>query len=342
MTKQVKILTRYVIVALSIGLITIGCIKTKKSPGIERPVIISQDTTEKKDFNDEEILAVSLFGRSFTRMALPDYILSKRKRDLDAAKINYENNPDSLKAIIWYGRRLGYLGRYKEAVEIFSVGVDKYPESFKLLRHRGYGYIILRKFEKAINDLERAAFFMRGDPVEIEEDGIPNYRNVPLTTSQFNVWYYLGIAYYFRGNYDKAISSFRKCLEFSKNDDLLVASTDWLYMTYRKIGNREIAESLLEPVEPKMRIIEKFPYHKRLLLYKGLIEPKDLLREPSSKLTSITQKYGLANWHYYNGRKQTAKQLFEEILTHDYWFALGYIGAEVELYNMGFDITYIQ
>ncbi|MFM7193830.1 MAG: tetratricopeptide repeat protein, partial [Bacteroidota bacterium] len=142
---------------------------------------------------------------------------------------------------IWYGRRLGYVQRMDDAIAAFTAGLVQYPESWKLLRFRGHRYISTRQFARAIDDLEQAAKLMEGQKSEIEPDGEPNALNIPLSTYQYNVWYHLGLAHYLTGDFEKAIGDFRECLKLSANDDLMVASCDWLYMSCRRAGDDRTA-----------------------------------------------------------------------------------------------------
>ena len=314
------------ILTLSITLILIqGCIQTESRS--EEPEEVAADTLASTDYQAISLMGVGLSEKTFTTRVLRD-----RQRNLDLAKANFDLYPDSLEHIIWYGRRLAYLSKYKEAINVYSDGLVKHPNSFELLRHRGHRYITIRRFDKAIKDLEEAAFHVRGIPPLTEPDGLPNRKNIPLSTVQFNIWYHLGLAYYLSGDFDKAISSYKKCMELSVNDDLLVATTDWLYMTYRKIGNTELANSLLEPIKNRMDIIENMDYHNRLLMYKGLKEAGDLisLSNTENPIDNPTLGYGVANWLLYNGDTDQARSVLDRILQNADWDSFGYIAAEVD------------
>lgn len=317
-----------------------GCIETEsRGENDQEPPTVTVTppvTTEAQPTDAFE--AMSLLGNKL----YPPHFASrrdslKRSRQLNRAKRNYDDNPDSLDNIIWYGRRLAYLYNYRESINIYSEGLKKFPESYRLYRHRGHRYITIRDFDNAIADLERAAFYIRDLPVEIEKDGLPNKRNIPRTSVQFNIWYHLGLAYYLKGNFDKAISAYKRCLNVSNNDDMLVAATDWFYMTYRKIGNVEAAEALLDPITPRMSIMENYSYHNRLLMYKGLKQPEDIFdssKDLDIDVKLITQGYGVGNWYYYNGEVNKAIEIFESIVRSEAWHAFGYLAAEVELANI--------
>ncbi len=277
--------------------------------------------------------AISLFGKPLYRMNLSPEQKAILDANLAEARANYEKDPSDQENIIWYGRRLAYLWRYKEAIEVYSQGLERYQDSYKLLRHRGHRYITVREFDKAIADLEEASRLIEGLSDEIEPDGAPNAAGKPRSTSHSNIWYHLGLAYYLNGEFEKALSSYRECLKFSKvNDDMLAATADWLYMTLRRLGKEGEARAILGLITPEMDILENSAYHRRLLMYKGQFEPTQLL-DPATlnEMNLLTQGYGVANWYYVNGDKEKAKALLEKILESSYWSAFGYIAAEADL-----------
>ena len=114
----------------------------------------------------------------------------------------------------------------------------------------------MRLFDRAIDDFNRAAQLMTPYPPEIEPDGAPNRLNIPLSNTQFNIWYHLGLAHYLKGDFEKAEQAYIECLKASDNDDLLVATIDWFYMTYKRQGKDEVAEGLLGNISDSLKIIE--------------------------------------------------------------------------------------
>jgi tetratricopeptide (TPR) repeat protein len=259
-------------------------------------------------------------------------------KNYELAKKNFKANPNE-ENTIWLGRRTAYLGKYKEAVEIYTQGLEKFPYSYKLYRHRGHRHITTRKFKKAIEDFKKAAQLVKGKPLEIEPDGIPNKANIPLSNTQFNIWYHLGLAYYLIGDFERAASSYRQCMKWCKNDDTLVATVHWLYMTYQRMNNKKAAEKLLIPITKDMKIIEDYSYHDLVLMYKGLKTPGSLLvykkeRGTDPALENATRGYGIGNWYYYNGQKEKAKEMFEKVLKTKNRAAFGYIAAETDYKGM--------
>ena len=87
---------------------------------------------------------------------------------------------------------------------MFSKGVQAHPNNPRMYRHRGHRYITTRQFDRAIADFEKAVTLIKGTPDEIEPDGAPNPTGKPRSTLHFNIWYHLGLAYYLKGDYQKA------------------------------------------------------------------------------------------------------------------------------------------
>jgi tetratricopeptide (TPR) repeat protein len=276
--------------------------------------------------------AVSLLGAPLYSPELPLDRRQELEADLARAYADYERNPDNADAIIWLGRRVAYLGRYRDAIDIFTEGVRKHPDDARMYRHRGHRYITVRRFGEAVADLERAATLMAGRPDEVEPDGQPNELNVPLTTLQGNVWYHLGLAYYLRGDFSRAAHAFRNSLIVARNDDSRVSSSDWLYMSLRRAGRDQEAAAVLEPIRPDMRIVENQAYHRRLLMYKGLLTPESLLAPEGQDPVSVaTQGYGVGNWYLVNGRGEEAEEIFWRVTSAENWAPFGYIAAEADL-----------
>jgi tetratricopeptide (TPR) repeat protein len=279
--------------------------------------------------------AVSLLGEPLHRPALAPETRARLERDLAEARAAHERDPGDADAIIWLGRRLAYLGRYREAVEVFGEGARRHPADARMLRHRGHRHITLRQFDLAVADLERATELVRGRPDEVEPDGAPNRYNIPTSTLHSNIWYHLGLAHYLRGDWERALAAYRECVRVSDNDDMRVATADWLYMTLRRMGRDAEAAEVLRPIRREMRILENHAYHRRLLMYRGELPPDSLLAPDADALQMATQGYGVGNWYLYNGRPERAREVFRAVLSHGNWPAFGHIAAETELRRMG-------
>lgn len=287
-----------------------------------------QDAPKDKETSIEKLETFTTpLGKEIT-IAIPS---EKMLTQYEEAKETYNANPDNVEAIIWYGRRTAYLGRYADAIGIYNEGIKKYPEEPRLYRHRGHRYISLRKFDEAISDLEKAAQLIQGTENEIEQDGMPNAQNIPVSTLHGNIWYHLGLAYYLEHNYEKAYDAYVKCRESGILPDNIVSSTHWLYMIQRRLGNEALANEMLKPIEPEMDVIENQSYYELCKLYKGLLPIDSLLQTETGSPSNDAIAYGLANWHFYNGEKEKAEKIMTDLVESTSWSSFGYIAAESDL-----------
>lgn len=277
--------------------------------------------------------AKGLDGRSFFAPELSAETKTRLDGALAAATADFVKNPDDVQNIVWVGRRLAYLSRYREAIEVFSRGVAKFPADARPLRHRAHRYITTRQFDKAIVDFEKASKLMTGKPNEGEPDGAPGRRPSPSATLKFNIYYHLGLAYYLKGDFAKALTAYRECMKYSTdNDDSLVATSDWLYMTLRRLGEKAEAEKVLGPIREGMNVLDNGAYYQRLLMYKGLRQPEQVLgSDEQDPLQIATQGYGVGNFYLVNGDTERAKAIFRRVVAGSQWAAFGFIAAEADL-----------
>ena len=251
--------------------------------------------------------------------------------NLAEAKAKFDAAPDSEEAAIWYGRRLGYLQRYTEAIQVYTDALNKHPNSVKLLRHRGHRYVSTRKFVNAIRDLTRAAELSDTIEDEIEPDGIPNARNEPRSTLKFNIWYHLGLAYFLNGEFGQAYSAFGQCHGISSlNPDMLCAATHWYYVATQRIGLLEDADLLLDGFDLTLDVIENQDYLDLILFYRGHYTAEAVL-DVSDPGQHATRGFGVAHYWKVKGETDKANNLFLEIVDEGNWPSFGMIACEAEL-----------
>ena len=277
----------------------------------------------------------SLFGTHLVSQQ-PDALKdSSRIAAFLDAEMKYRANPSDPDALIWYGRRAAYLGDYRRAIELFTEGIGKFPGDARFYRHRGHRYISLREFTNAISDLEKAADLIEGKTDIVEPDGIPNARNTPVSSLNTNIWYHLGLAYYLEGEMAGALDAFRECLAASTNPDMLVATSNWLYMINSRMGDKERAESVLEAITPGMDVFENMAYYDLLLFYKG-IKSENELRADSAGPDYMNDAiaYGVGNWYYCKGDTARAIEIFSSLIENGNWASFASISAEADLFRL--------
>lgn len=271
-------------------------------------------------------------GKSF----FPREIAAEKKAQLDTdlanAKRAYEAAPNDADSIIWYGRRLGYLERFQEAIAVFGEGITKHPTDSRIYRFRGHRYISVREFDKAIADLSRAAELIKGQSDAPEPDGAPNKLGIPTSTQHGNIYYHLALAHYLTADYAASMKVWDDALRIATNDDTRIAVNDWRYMTLRRLGRQADATALLKTVNKDLKIIENTAYFRRMLMYKGELPADSLLSQgETDPLQYVTQGYGVGNWYLANGDSTKAFAIFDKVVNSGYWAAFGFIAAEADI-----------
>ena len=281
--------------------------------------------------------ARSLLGEPLFPPTLPPEVASVYQAKLEAALSDLEASPDDADAIIWAGRRHGYLAHYRTAIELFGRGAELHPGDARFLRHRGHRHISVREFDQAIVDLKEATRMIEGQPDQVEPDGLPNALGIPTGTLHFNIWYHLGLAHYLNGEFELARAALRECMATARNDDTRVATAYWSYLTLRRLGRRDEALEILGRIDADMEIIENTSYLDLLLLFKGDVSATDLLGPGGeSTLEAATLGYGIAMSYVLAGDTERAGGILDQVLAaRDQWAAFGYIAAEAEVARMG-------
>jgi tetratricopeptide (TPR) repeat protein len=327
-----------VLFAAAVAVPVAGCVRNSRPPASERQAEPNQAAEEVRSPLPEGVEARSFLGENLTIPALPGDVEEARLQSFREAETALETNPDDADALIWMGRRTAYLGRYQDAIDIFSHALTLHPDDPRIYRHRGHRYITVRELGPAIEDLRHAADLAEGQPDEVEPDGLPNARNIPTSTLHFNIRYHLGLAYYLRGDFPAAADAYRTCLSVARHPDSEVAASYWLYLTLRRLHREDEARRVADDVRDDMDIIESGGYLDLLSLFKGRRTPEELMGPPGSEATleSTTTAYGVGMWYLLEGREEEARRTFQRILAaRDQWAAFGYIAAEAELAGLG-------
>jgi tetratricopeptide (TPR) repeat protein len=281
--------------------------------------------------------AISLLGSPLYPPPLPPETRERMEKELQLAIEAYRQDSSNVENLIWVGRRTAYLWRYREAIDIFTEGIKKFPEDARLYRHRGHRFVTVREFDRAIADLTKALSLVEGKEDEIEPDGQPNKYNIPTSTLHTNIFYHLALAYYLKGDFENAYRFFNECRLRSKNDDMLCAATDWTYLALRRMKGPSAPTILLDTIHKEMRILENTAYHRRLLMYKGELQVDALLKlDDPTDLELATYGYGVAAWYLSGGDTVRAVSILQRVAQSPYWAAFGTIAAEADLRRLQF------
>jgi tetratricopeptide (TPR) repeat protein len=232
---------------------------------------------------------------------------------------NYLENPEEPENLLWLGRRTGILGRFREAVALYSLGVQKFPSDPRFLRFRGH------------------RFAGRLDEPELYASGGPSKDKLGVSSFHWNVWYHLGFVYFAAGSLEKAAEAYRECMKVSDNPESVIATSHWLYMVLKRIGRNDEAVELLETIETRHQVVEVGDYHETLLMYKGETSPEALLEKARSEgsVRFLTRGHAIGNLYLSVGETERAIRIFREVLATSQWTSGVYLLSEVELKKLG-------
>ncbi len=249
----------------------------------------------------------------------------------EARKI-YESDQGNADHLFALARAHDDSWQFRRSIELYSQGMERFPNDFRFPRYRGHRYISMRQFPKAIADLERAR---------------------KLASSGFDVAYHLGLAHYLNGDFKQAAREYGRCLELAghpvkkgnlppavrscteldEDDNSRIALAEWQYRALLRAGDKPNAAALLGAIREGMKVSTNGAYYRTLLYYKGLMKQDEILPKPNSADSNAfpTIAYGIALHHQLEGRKQAACDLYRQIVEERAWSAFGYIAAEAEL-----------
>jgi len=240
--------------------------------------------------------------------------------------------PETVDNLLAAARVYDELWWFSKSIPVYTRGIKKFPTEFRFPRFRGHRYISTRRFGLAVKDLQKAR---------------------QLAPDSFDVAYHLGLAHYLQGHFGKAADAYGRCLalagkpapgtalpaglrgchELEKQDNSRVAITEWAYRSLRRAGRNAEAAKLLAAVTEGLTVGTNATYYQTLLYYKGLRQESAILPTSGAIQGNIysTAGYGIANFHWLEGRKARACEILNAIVSERAWNAFGFIAAETDL-----------
>jgi tetratricopeptide (TPR) repeat protein len=211
---------------------------------------------------------------------------------------------------------------YREAVATDTAGLALDPANGALLLERGHYELGLREFAAAKQDLQRAA---------------------KVAPDVLEVFYHLGLAHYFLGEFAKGAEAFGKARALAKTDDSLISSSNWLYASLRRAGKDAEAEAVLTRITPEVKNTDPHEvfYLRLLRFYQGKLSEEEVLPPAPTQADDLevelafdTTAYQVGNWNLYHHKAKRAKELFSKVVQGQVWNSFGFIGSELELKRM--------
>ena len=273
----------------------------------------------------DENIGQSLIGSPITAPAWSDETRARLEKDLEIARAVMEIAPEREDSFIWLGRRYGYLARNGEAVDVFTEGLEQFPDSYKLLRFRGRHLARNRAFERAIADYRRAAELVEFVQDSYEPDGIINARHQYLGSYRSNIHYYLGQTSWAIGDYQATLDGMTRAASepLVQHDDRRVATGFWQYLALRKLGRHSEAAAVVAEIPEGLELVENFDYYDGVRFFKGTLSEEELT--PRAGLNAM---FGIAMVNLIEGRTKKGADMLRKLVTNS---SQGYWPAESEL-----------
>jgi tetratricopeptide (TPR) repeat protein len=277
----------------------------------------------------EETVTETLIGTPVTEPAWRPETRARLEKDLEIARAVMEIAPEREDSYIWLGRRLGYLTRNGEAVDVFTQGLERFPDSYKLLRFRGRHLARNRQFERAIADYRRAAALVEGIQDSFEPDGIINARHQYLGSYRSNIHYYLGQTSWAVGDYQATLEGMLRAAAepLVQHDDRRVATAFWQYLALRKLGRDNEARIVVDAIPDDLQLVENHDYYLGVRFFNGSLDESALLAE-----AGLNSTFGVAMVHLIEGRTARAEEMLRDLVAGS---SQGYWPAETELLQLG-------
>ncbi len=218
-------------------------------------------------------------------------------------------DPRNVDRIIQLGIAQSGARQFREAIETFTRGMAIAQDNALLYRWRGHRYLSVRELDRAMSDLTRG-------------NG--------LDSTNYGVWYHLGIVRYAQGDFVGAADAFAHAEPRAPDAGERTGATDWLWMSLSRAGNKAEAQAMLDRRPDSLPAANA--YAQRLRLYRGQIGPDDVFTPADTGDVQVaTLSYGVGNWYLLRGDNARAREWFQRSVASGGWPAFGFIVSEIEL-----------
>lgn len=287
------------------------------------PLTNCSESSNLDNSQKSRVQAVSLFGIEF-------FARGESDSTLEAIEAELEPNPNDVEILYRKGRALANLWRYREAFDIYNKCTEIEPSNPIFYRRLGHRHITFREFDKAVDELQKAAELNHNNP--FVDSGFREKWGRVADRLEFDIRYHLGLAYYLLGNYEKAKMEYQLAYEASIADESRVSASYWLCMTLQRLNNQGEYEKALARITPEMDPGANQTYFNLLMHFKGVKAEEEIIpKDFSQRFETVT--YGIGNFRRFQGDTEGALDIFKKTITDNHWPGFGFIAAEVELFR---------
>ncbi len=166
-------------------------------------------------------------------------------------------------------------------------------------------------------------------------------RAMTLDPKKVDVYYHLGLAHYFLGEFAESAEAFRHAVDLAPNTDSRINSSNWFYASLRRAGKPREAAEALAAITPEMKnpADHTLFYLNLVRFFQGRLPEADAVppeppadnTDTEAELRFDTVGYGVGNWYLYNAKTGKAQEYFRRVAKGHVWVTWGFIGAETDL-----------
>lgn len=276
---------------------------------------------------------MSLLGDTLWAVRFGHVEAQERVSRLVSAQRRALAQPANDAATILLGRRTAEMGRYREALAIYSDGLELDWGDARLFRRRGELLLLLREPDEAVKELKRAVKRAATAPTarEFTETDAGEFIGTGVLHASLLL---LGIAHHIRGEPREAIVALAEAARLATEPDEITAATAWLYLALRRANRLREAAAVLAALPGDFGVTLRKPELRLLLALRGDLPFDSLRREiatTSDRSIELLYLYGLAVTLESSGQADESRALLDEIRRNDFWGDLVAVAAEADL-----------
>ena len=220
-------------------------------------------------------------------------------------------DPGNAEKVLQLGLAQAAAQQYREAIATFTGGIKLAPKNPLLYRWRGHRYISIGEPDRALADLTRGN---------------------QLDSTNYDIYYHLGIAHFLRGEFAQASAAFTQAQHRAPNANEIAGSTDWLWMALSRAGRTADAQLALAAITDSLKITTATAYAQRLRLYRGLIRAEQVVTPADTAAVQLaTLSFGVGNWYLVRGDTANARTWFQRAVASGGWPGFGFFAAQADL-----------
>jgi tetratricopeptide (TPR) repeat protein len=279
---------------------------------------------------------VSLLGDTLYGLSRSGEGGPARARAMADAREAMQRDSSDLRTRLRYARSTAEMGDLREAIHLYSRIAQSGFEEPRVYRERGELLFRLRQFDAALADLRKAALLLIGRSPILEAGPIgedPEEGSPPVTTTQFQVFFFQGLTLYCKGDYAAAAPVLLEAVRQAGTTDDRARALLWLFFTARRLGDGSEARRILDLVQPAWAAATDTPELTLLLGFQGTI-PTDTIRARAlGRMAGDARllSYGMAFALLLLPDRQAEAELWLERSHSGSWDALAYVVAEADL-----------